>query len=222
MTTVLGRRTFAQAMGFLCVFWLIGEIFLGYNRTPMADTFRGKVYFYTVKNGVKVLEPTGAQVRVDLIDPGYIYDRVRGFYGSGLRLKFSGNTELLKKYGIDQKLMSADGEGGVCRTKQTQSYPDVSFFVTGVKPEHLQWNYRYAAAHHMTFYKIQDDDADCKKIHVGIVNTQNIHVAFDGLNANGFIFASLERDSHISIIQRIVMMIRSQKDGELAKFLVKN
>lgn len=219
---MLGRRTFAQAMGFFCVFWLIGEIFLGYNRTPMADTFKGNVYFYTVKNGAKILQPTGAQVRVDLIDQGYIYDRVRGLSQSGLRINFSGNTELLQKYGIDPKLMRQDGEGGICQTKQTQSYPEASFFVTGVKPEHLRWNYRYVAAHHMTFYKTVDEDADCKKIHVGIVTAKNIHVAFDGLNANGFIFASLERDSHISFIQRLVMMIRSQKDGEQARFLVKN
>lgn len=219
---MLGRRTFAQAMGFFCVFWLIGEIFLGYNRTPMADTFKGNVYFYTLKNGVKILEPTGAQVRVDLIDQGYIYDRVRGISRSGLRIKFSGNTDIIKKYGIDQKLMSENGEGGICQAVKTNSYDDGPFFVSGVKPEHLKFDFHYASRHHMTFPKPVGTDIDCKQIHVGIVNSDNIHVAFDGLNAGGLIFASLERDSHIPFIQRLVMMIRSKKDGELATFLVKN
>lgn len=218
---MLGRRTFAQAMGFFCVFWLIGEIFLGYNRTLMADTFKGNVYFYTLKNGVKILEPTGAQVRVDLIDQGYIYDRVRGISRSGLRIKFSGNTDILKKYGIDQKFMS-DDEGGICEPVHTDSYDGGQFFVSGVKPEHLTFNFRYVARHHMSFSKPTNNDINCKQIHVGIVNSVNIHVAFDGLNAGGLVFASLERDSHISFIQRMVMMLRSNPDGELAKFLVKN
>ena len=208
-------------MGFFCVFWLIGEIFLGYNRTPMADTFKGNVYFYTLKNDVKILEPTGAQVRVDLIDQGYIYDRVRGISRSGLRIKFSGNTDILKKYGIDQKFMS-DDEGGICEPVHTDSYDGGQFFVSGVKPEHLTFNFRYVARHHMSFSKPTNNDINCKQIHVGIVNSVNIHVAFDGLNAGGLVFASLERDSHISFIQRMVMMLRSNPDGELAKFLVKN
>ena len=208
-------------MGFFCVFWLIGEIFLGYNRTPMADTFKGNVYFYTLKNDVKILEPTGAQVRVDLIDQGYIYDRVRGISRSGLRIKFSGNTDIIKKYGIDQKFMS-DDEGGICEPVHTASYDRGQFFVSGVKPEHLTFNFRYVARHHMSFSKPTNNDINCKQIHVGIVNSVNIHVAFDGLNAGGLVFASLKRDSHIPFIQRMVMSLSSNPEDEQAMFLVKN
>ena len=35
-------------------------------------------------------------------------------------------------------------------------------------------------------------------------------------------FADLERDSHIPFIQRIVMSLRSNQEGEQARFLVKS
>lgn len=219
---MLRRRTFAQAFAFLCVFWIVGEILLGFNRTPMADTFTGNVYFYTQINGVKKLEPLNAQVKVDVIDLGYIYDRVRSLSGPGLRIKFTGDTSLLKQYGIDPGLMREDSQGGICEVKQSNSRTQAPMFVTGVMTEHAGLESYYASVHHMTFFKIQDDDIDCKKIHLGILNSNDVQIALDGLNANGFVFADLTRDSHISFIQRMVMMLRPNQEGLLAKFLAKS
>lgn len=217
---MLGKRTFAEALALLLVFWFFGEIFLGFNRTTMADTFTGDVYFVTMRNGKKVMESTGAKVRVDLVESGYIYDKVRGMSGSGLRINFSGNTSVLKRFGIDQGLMQEDGSGGICEVKTSDSRINGSFFDSGANPHtsYLAY-YNYAMAHHMTFF---EGDIDCKTIHVGIVSSHFIHVAFDGLNAKGFVFASLSRDSHLPFIQRIIMMFRSDPDGVKAMFLAKS
>lgn len=219
---MLRRRTFAQFFAFMCVFWLAGEIFLGYNRTLMADTFTGSVYLYTQNNGSRQLTPVGAQIKVDVIDRGYINDRVMDFSGSGLRIKFTGDTAALKKYGIDPGLMNADSQGGLCEIKKSSSRRQEPLFMAGMTTERSVWETNYEAAHHMTFFKIQQDDVDCKTIHLGILNSERIQVVFDHLNGQYMLFADLERDSHIPFIQRIVMSLRSNQEGEQARFLVKS
>lgn len=219
---MLGRRTFAQAMGFFCVFWLIGEIFLGYNRTLMADTFTGNVYLYTQHNGSRQLTPINAKIKVDIIDSGYINDRVNGISESGLRIRFTGDTTVLKQYGIDPGMMKEESQGGLCEIKKSNSRTQEPLFFAGMKTENMAWKTRYASAHHLTFLKILEDDVDCKSIHLGILNSSSIQIVFDKLNGQGMLFADLKRDSHIPFIQRMVMSLRSNPEGEQARFLVKN
>ncbi|MNJ08393.1 hypothetical protein D3C77_25030 [compost metagenome] len=219
---MLGRRTFAQAMGFFCVFWLIGEIFLGYNRTLMADTFTGNVYLYTQHNGSRQLTPINAKIKVDVIDSGYINDRVNGISESGLRIKFTGDTTVLKQYGIDPGLMKEESQGGLCQIKHSNSRTQEPLFFAGMKTENKAWRTHYASAHHLTFIKTLDDDADCKSIHLGILNSSSIQIVFDKLSGQGMFFADLKRDSHIPFLQRMVMSLRSNPEGEQARFLVKN
>ena len=219
---MLRRKTFAKFFAFMCVFWVIGEIFLGYNRTMMADTFTGNVYLYTQNNGSRQLAPINAKIKVDVIDRGYINDRVMELSGSGLRIKFTGDTTILKQYGIDPGMMQEDSQGGLCKIKKSDSRTQEPLFLAGMKTENVAWKSYYASAHHLTFLKIQEDDIDCKSIHLGILNSSSIQIVFDKLNGQGMLFADLKRDSHIPFIQRMVMSLRSNPEGEQARFLVKN
>lgn len=219
---MLRRKTFAKFFAFMCVFWVVGEVFLGYNRTLMADTFTGNVYLYTQNNGAKLLTPLHAEIKVDIIDKGFIYDRVNDISKSGLRIKFTGDTTVLKQYGIDPGMMMEDSQGGLCEIRKSDSGVQQPLFLAGMKTEHVAWETNYKSAHHLTFYKIQKDDVDCKTIHLGILNSKSIQIVLDNLNGQGMVFADLDRDSHIPFIQRMVMKLRSDSDGEKARFLVKN
>jgi hypothetical protein len=219
---MLGRRTFAQAFASLLVFWFVGEIFLGYNRTLMADTFTGNVYLYHIKpNGSKALDPVGAQIKVDIIDRGYLYDKVAEVSGSALRIKFTGNTDQLKRYGIDPGMMIEGSSGGICEIKKSNSGRQQSMFLGGMTTEHSAYEFQYASAHHMTFYKILDDDIDCKTIHLGILNSGQVQIVFDNLKVEGMIFADMTRDTHVPFIQRIAQSFGTGQEDLLATFLAK-
>jgi hypothetical protein len=219
---MLRRKTFAKFFAFMCMFWIVGEIFLGYNRTLMADTFTGNVYLYTQNNGSRLLTPINAKIKVDVIDRGYINDRVNDISRSGLRIKFTGDTTVPKQYGIDPGLMKDGSPGGLCEIKNSDFRIQEPLFFAGMKTENIAWRTYYASAHHLTFFKTLDDDADCKSIHLGILNSSSIQIVFDKLNGQGMLFADLKRDSHIPFIQRMVMSLSSNPEGEQARFLVNN
>ncbi|SCX25037.1 hypothetical protein SAMN03159437_02621 [Pseudomonas sp. NFACC25] len=220
---MLRRKTFAQACAFLAAFWLVGEVFFGFVRSPFADTFTGNVYVAAQKNGFVQLEPLNAQVRVEIIDKGFVYDRVDEVSKSGLRIKFTGEgIETLKRYGVDPKLLGGeDPHGGLCEVRTSDTRNHANLFA-GMKTDYSEQEMRYITAHDMKFYKVASDDVDCKMIHVGTVRFDNVQIAFDGLSSPGFVFADLKRDSHIGFLQRMIMKLRFNAEKDWPKFLAIN
>ncbi len=220
---MLRRKSFAKFFGFMVVFWIVGEILLGFVRSPFADTYTGNVYLVDVTKGYKQLKPLNAQVSLDIIDKGFIYDRVEHVSKAALRINFTGDGSAdLKKLGIDPLLINSENpHGGLCNVRTSEARKHASFFA-GMKTELNDLEMRYISAHDMKFHNNMRDDPDCKSVHIGTVRFDNVQIAIDSLSDSYFIFADLKRDSHIGFVQRMIMKLRFSPEKDWPKFLAIN
>jgi len=200
--------TFSGFIVFLLLTTLLGEVIFGYNRDPIADDYVGKVFAIDSK-GKKT--PLNVTVKLSIIDPGRIYDRKPGVHGRSLRMEFDGeHLKGLSLMGIDERLFAGNAKN--------------LYYGYSVCPIHKGWTDKDRFGHYLgknllrTYdYKFpKQDDADMvrcpESVHFGMANFDEGEFAITNLPEGYTIAAALERKSHISFIQRMIMKHRYNKN----------
>lgn len=206
------RRTFSQGLALMIAFWVLAEILFGFIRDPIADTYRGGVYVVTNKNGVQVVTPLQAEMKLDVIDRGYVYDRRPGVTSDGVRIELTGgDLDILARYGIPAQMLKTDDTykpyaDAFCDVKSVDARSNAPFFA-GFKAGYSGFKTTYGLAYHMTFAN-RADEKNCGSGHLGIIDFDIVQFALDKTSPHGYIMATLQRDSHISFVQRMIMWFR--------------
>lgn len=207
------RRTFSEGVALLIVFWVLAEILFGFVRDPIADTYTGKVFVVTSSaTGTQVITPLQAQMKLDVVDKGFVYDRRPGVHRDGVRIQLTGgDLDILARYGIPAEMINADGSHrpfakSFCEVKSVDARRQASFFA-GYKIGYDGWVTSYPMAYHLSFWNLPGE-LNCGSGHLGIVDFNTVQFALDKTSTHGFIVATLTRDSHISFIQRMIMRLR--------------
>lgn len=204
---------FSRALSILVIYWVCAEILFGFFRDPIADTYTGNVYLVTNQNGHLVNTPLKAKLKLDVVDQGYVYDRRPGVYGDGVRIEFTGgDLDILQRYGVPAEMINGDNRQmtfaeAYCQVNRVGVEKLASFF-GGYLTDYRGGQTSYAAAFHLDFGKPQPGVMNCGKVHLGVVDFGTMHFAMDDLNPSGYIFTNLNRDSHISPLQKMIMMFR--------------
>lgn len=213
-TTSLTTRpkiTFTKGLVIIIAFCFAAELFYAFYRDPLVDTYTGKVYLVTTKEGRQINTPIGANLKLDVVETGYVYDRRPGANGSGVRMEFSGdNLNVLRKLGVSPQMINHDGRqisfaDAYCETNGVTHRANGEFF-GGHQEDYKGNEYLYARTFHLKFTK--GSDLNCGAVHLGVLNFAELQFAMDDINPKGYIFADLKRDSHISWLQRTIMALR--------------
>jgi hypothetical protein len=200
--------SFSSMIVFLILSSLFGEVVSGYNRDPLADTYVGSIYLID-KNRNET--PLRATIKLDMIDPGYIYDRKPGVNTRSWHIEFSGeDLPMLKSIGIDEKFFKGnvdfDGYGSVvCSASIGTAQYYVPSFLGGTIL--LIRNHYVNAPDRYSDYKCPEN------MHFGLENLNQGHFAIADISKKYIIAAKIERDSRFSWIQRKIMEYRYQKIG---------
>lgn len=206
------KRSFSQALGVLLVFWIVAEVILGLTRNPIADRYRGDVFILTAGKAQKVND---VQVRVDLIDKGLIVGNRPFITHDGMRVEFTGKgADQLVRLGLPRQYVSPEGDGyfrnGFCqfgRVKTSAGEPikwmPVKEFVAS----------SYTRYFDFTFDK--NDKHPCRPASFGLLDFSHAEVMLP--LGRFMIVGSLERDSYISPLQRIVMWVSNDTKSLGAK-----
>lgn len=208
---LVGPRSFKQAITFLIPFWILGEIFLGFIRSPLGDRYTGEVYVVTEKHGFPKPVQLNAKLDVELGDSLDFFDKING---GNIRLKFSGeDLNKLKQAGIDPAFLGEKNNSS-CIIEKSKTARNQSFFA-GFDNSYEGGYSSYSYATDYTLRRMPDKP-NCHAIHIGVIDFDNIQLAVTDLNPTSFVFASLTRDSHIGFIQRMVLKLRYNRD-DIAK-----
>jgi hypothetical protein len=210
------RKSFAQGLVWLMIFWGVAELFYGFTRDPLADTYTGDVYLVTVRNGKQVNTALDAKLKLDVVKSGRVYDR-RGpdVYGHGVRMEFTGkNLDVLRKIGVSPEMINQDGRhipfgDAFCGVSKVTHMANGKLF-GGNQENYTGEEFDYAETFNLEFSSAYN--LNCGKVHLGVLTFNELQLAMDEINPNGYIFADLKRDSHISPIQRWIMSMRFSRD----------
>jgi hypothetical protein len=198
---MIKKRTFKQAASVLVGFWVIAEVVLGFVRNPLDDQFTGSV---GIINGNKIAQ-VDATMTLDMLEKGFTINRRPDIYNTGVRLSFDGkDAQTLTALGLPNKFL--DNED---RWKYEQGFCELNGVKTdsagaGLNPEKMRM-------HHgeLTFTSSTEG---CMPFIVALTDFDHIEFStyqrgysFDRKNV---IYASLERDSRLSFIQRTIMRMR--------------
>ncbi|MDN7141220.1 hypothetical protein KC131_11265 [Pseudomonas sp. JQ170] len=197
---MIKKRTFKQAASVVIGFWLIAEVVTGFIRNPIDDRFTGSV---AIINGGKA-NPIDATMTLDMLEGGFVINkRPQVENNTGVRLAFDGkDVQVLKSLGLqDNFVVSEDHwrfKDGFCELKGVRTTSNS----VGLNPENL----------HMQRGMLTFTSAGkgCMAFNVAITDFD--HIEFTtykrGILPSGVIYASLERDSRLSFIQRTIMRMR--------------
>lgn len=202
------KRSFSQALGLLVVFWVLAEVILGLTRNPIADRYRGDVFVVSEGRNIKVDD---AQVRVDLINRGVVVGNRPFISHDGMRVEFTGKgAEQLVRLGLPKKYVSAEGDGyfnaGFCQFAKVKT--DTKAPIFALPPKGFVAS-DYTRAYEFSFEK--SEDYPCRPVKFGLLNFSHAEVMLPLGRIS--ILGSLERDSYISPLQRIVMWLRHDTDS---------
>lgn len=211
------KRTFAEGVTFLIGFWVLAEVLFGFLRDPIADTYTGEVYVATTDDrGRTVQHPIKVTMKLDVVDRGLVYDRRPDVLFDGFRVEFSGeDVAKLRSIGVPEKFLRSGDEKSrfaerFCQVSRVTPDKAATFF--GNYPKDYSGGYTdYAAAFHLRFTK--GDTPICKKMHLGVVDFDRVQFAMDDFNKKWFVIGDLERDSHLSPLQWLIMKLRFDRDG---------
>jgi hypothetical protein len=215
------RRSFTEGLVLVGIFVLLAELFYGFYRDTLPDTYTGDVYLVTVKDGRQVNTPLGAKLKLDVVETGYVYDRRIGVDGSGVRMEFSGeNLDVLRKLGVSPQMINHDGReipfaDAYCRTSGVTYQTHAGLF-GGHQEYYKGVEFDYAKAFNLKFGK--GESLKCGVVHLGVLNFDELQFAMDELNPKGYIFADLKRESHISWFQRTIMALRFSRNNVQVTF----
>lgn len=181
------------------------------------------MYLVTNQNGRLVNTPLKAELKLDVVDSGYVYDRRPGVTGDGVRMEFTGeDLEILKRYGVPSEMINGDNRQmtfaeAFCQVNNVGAKKLASFF-GGDQSDYGGGFTNYAAVFHLDFGKPLPGNMNCGKVHLGVLDFKNMQFAMDDLNPTGYIFARLTRDGHISLGQRMIIKFRFDRRTMLTDF----
>lgn len=201
---------FSGFIVFLLLTSLAGEIFYGYNRSPIADDYTGTLFLLD-RNDKKI--PIDVNIKLAVIDPGRVYDRKPGVSFQSLHIELDGKNEkaikALKALGIDEKLFAENAkdlpyDNAVCSFTRGTVQKDVRGYIPGT------WLVR---SYNIKIKPASYDTVKCpESMHFGAVDFDRAQFAITDISKSFIIVAELERDSRISFIQRMIMKHRYSKN----------
>ena len=196
---MIKKRTFKQAAVILITFWVLADIVLGFVRNPLDDQFKGSV---GIINGNKI-EHIDATMTLDMLEKGFTINRRPGIYETGAHLTFEGkDAQTLLALGLPSNFVESEDrwqyKQGFCQLTGIKS----SSSSNGLNPQdrHIQRGV-------LTF---NSKGEGCMAFNVAITDFDHVEFTIykPGLYPNGVIYASLDRDSRLSLIQRTIMRMR--------------
>jgi hypothetical protein len=201
-------RTFGQAFGGLVVFWVLMDIIFGFVRNPLDDRWVGKVELVTISK----VKPLDATMTLEMLDPGFVMSRRPDVDRPGVRITYEGpDAHVLRKMNIKPELFASPD-----RWKFSQGY--CNFHIE----KKLAWqgtSYLGGPEVHMYAMRYQTGPKDpCETFELGVVDFNHLdfkilrqgegQYSMNGINLKDMVHVSLERDSRVSLIQRMVMRMR--------------
>ncbi len=192
--------SFTGMIVFLLLSSLAGEVFYGFWRNPIADNFAGQVYLID-RQEKKI--PLAATVKLDVIEPGLVYDKKPGVSQGSFHIEFDGkDTAVLKKLGINEKLFAGkvdeNGYGSV-----------VCYAGTGTTESHARSYLPVGAELKLSnHYKNTNDSVCPKQMHFGMSDFDNGEFAITDIAKDYIVVAEIKRESRFAFIQRMIMKLR--------------
>ncbi|MDP9653507.1 UNVERIFIED_ORG: hypothetical protein J2W87_001416 [Pseudomonas putida] len=201
-------RTFGQAFGGLLVFWVIMDIIFGFIRNPLDDRWVGKVEIATLSK-VQQLDVT---MTYEMLDPGFVMSRRPDVDRPGVRITYEGpDADVLRKMNIKADLFASPD-----RWQFSQGY--CNFHIE----KKLGWqgaSYIGGPEVHMYAMRYMTQPKDpCDTFELGVVDFNHLdfkilrqgdgRYSMGGIDYKDLIHVSLERDSRLSFIQRMIMRMR--------------
>jgi hypothetical protein len=196
---MIKKRTFKQAASALVVFWVIAEVVMGFIRNPIDDRFTGSV---AIINGTKA-KHIDSTMTLDMLDSGFLINKRREIYETGVRFTFEGkDVPALNALGLRNNFVTSEDHW---------RYSDGFCQLTGVKTDSLSMGLNPENRHFQRGILTFESKGDgCMAFNVAITDFD--HIEFTtykrGLYPDGVIYASLDRDSRLSFIQRTIMRMR--------------
>lgn len=199
--------TFAGFIVFLVLTTVLGEIFYGFYRNPIADNFTGTVYLVDRSNK-KI--PIDVSIKLDIIDPGMVYDRKPGVRERSMKIEFSGKgLKTLKDLGIDEKLFAGGSENArygsrVCGADSGTTAKNPSGFYRGT------WLLR---SYNFKNKPTEWETVRCpEKMHFGMETYDTAQFAISEIAKGHIVYAELKRDSRFSFLQGMILKNRYENN----------
>lgn len=192
-------RKFSSAAAILIALWVTSDIFLGFFRNPLDDQFTGSV---AIINGAKA-NHIDATMTLDMLDSGFVINKRPDIDETGVRLTFDGkDVATLNALGLQNNFVESENrwqyKEGYCQLTGVRT----DSLSNGLNPENL-----HTQRAKLTFVSKGEG---CMAFNVAITDFDHIEFSTykPGLYPDGVIYASLDRDSRLSLIQRTIMRMR--------------
>jgi hypothetical protein len=184
------------------------EVIFGIVRNPMDDRWVGKVELVTLSK----VKPLDVTMTYEMLDPGFVMNRRRDVDRSGVRITYEGpDADVLRKMGIKPELFASPE-----RWKFSQGYCNLHI------EQKFGWqgtSYLGGPEVHMYALRYMTDKKDpCDTFELGMVDFNHLdfkilrqgegQYSMSGISMKDVVHVSLERDSRLSFIQRMVMRIK--------------
>ncbi|MNP33274.1 hypothetical protein D3C76_1265030 [compost metagenome] len=198
---MIKTRTFKQAAAVIVGFWVIAEVVMGFIRNPIDDTFTGTV---AIINGAKAT-PVDSTMTLDMLDSGFLINKRPGIYETGARLTFDGKgVSTLTTLGLPNNFVEE---------KDRWQYQQGFCQLTGVKTDSMSNGLNPENLHiQRGILTFTSRGEGCMAFNVAITDFD--HIEFStyqrgySFERKNVVYASLERDSRLSFIQRTIMRMR--------------
>jgi hypothetical protein len=192
-------RKFSSAAAILVAFWVLSDIVFGFVRNPLDDQFTGSV---GIVNRLTI-EHIDATMTLDMLEKGFMINTRPDIYNTGVRLTFDGkDAATLTAMGLPNNFVESEDRWkyhqGFCELNGVRTNPQSN----GLNPEN--WHTQRAL---LTF---TSSGEGCMAFNVAITDFDHIEFSTyqPGLVSKNVVYASLERDSRLSLIQRTIMRMR--------------
>lgn len=192
-------RKFSSAAVILIAFWVLADIVLGFVRNPLDDQFTGSA---AIINGAKA-NHIDATMTLDMLDSGFVINKRPDIDETGVRLTFDGkDVATLNTLGLQNNFVESENrwqyKEGYCQLTGVRT----DSLSNGLNPENL-----HTQRAKLTFVSKGEG---CMAFNVAITDFDHIEFSTykPGLYPDGVIYASLDRDSRLSLIQRTIMRMR--------------
>lgn len=192
-------RTFSSAAAILIAFWVLADIVMGFVRNPLDDRFTGSV---AIINGAKA-NHIDATMTLDMLEKGFTINKRPDIDNTGVRFTFDGNdVPALNALGLQNNFVESENrwqyKEGFCELNGVKT----DSLAMGLNPENT-----HVQRAKLTF---TSSGVGCMAFNVAITDFDHIEFSTyrPGIMPSGVIYASLERDSRLSLIQRTIMRMR--------------
>jgi hypothetical protein len=184
------------------------EVIFGFIRNPLDDRWVGKVELVTLSK----VRPLDATMTFEMLDPGFVMNRREDVDRAGIRITYDGpDADLLRKMDIKPELFASPE-----RWKFSQGYCNLHI------EKKFGWqgtSYLGGPEVHMYALRYMTEKKDpCDTFELGVIDFNHLdfkilrqgegQYSMSGVNLKDMVHVSLERDSRVSPIQRLIMRMR--------------